>query len=85
LCVCVCWRAGRRWRSWLTQCATSHEVAGSIPDGVITILHWLILPDRTMALGSTQALAEISTRGKGGLCVGLTILPLSRADCREIV
>jgi len=41
-----------------------------------------------MALGLTQPLTEISTRniswGKGGRCVGLTILPPSCADCLEI-
>ena len=30
---------GTRWRSWLRHCATSHKVAGSIPDGVIGIFH----------------------------------------------
>jgi hypothetical protein len=30
---------GTRWRSWLRHCATSRMVAGSIPDGVIGILH----------------------------------------------
>ena len=30
---------GTRWRSWLTHCATSHEVAGFIPDGAIEIFH----------------------------------------------
>jgi hypothetical protein len=45
---------------------------------------------RTMALGSTQPLTEISARniswerGKGRRCVGLTNLPLSYADCLEI-
>ena len=28
-----------RWRSWLSHCATSLKVAGSIPDGVIGIFH----------------------------------------------
>jgi hypothetical protein len=46
-----------------------------------------------VALGSTQPLTEMSTRnisleggggGEGGWCVGLTTLPLSCADCREI-
>jgi hypothetical protein len=42
-----------------------------------------------MALGSTQPLTEmsarnISWRGKGGGCVGLTTLPPSCADCLEI-
>ena len=44
--------------------------------------------DRTIALGLTQPLTEMSTRnisgGKGGRCVGLTTLPPSCADCREI-
>jgi hypothetical protein len=48
---------------------------------------------RTMALGSTQPLTETSTRsiswgggggGKGGRCVGMTILLPSFADCLEI-
>jgi hypothetical protein len=47
-------RMGRtRWRSWLRHCATSWKVADSIPDGVI---------GRTMALGSTQSLTEMSAR-----------------------
>ena len=33
----VAW--GTRWRSWLRHCATSRNVAGSIPEGVIGILH----------------------------------------------
>jgi hypothetical protein len=49
------------------------------------ILHWHKNPsDRTMALGSTQPLIEMSTRstswgGKGGRCVRLTALPPSCA------
>jgi hypothetical protein len=35
---------GTRWRSWLRHCATSRKVAGSIPDGVIEIFHYLIFP-----------------------------------------
>ena len=43
----------------------------------------------TMDLGSTQSLTEMNTKniswaGKGGRCVGLTILPPSCADCLEI-
>ena len=30
---------GSRLRSWLRHCATSRKVTGSIPDGVIGILH----------------------------------------------
>ena len=40
-------------RSWLRHCATSRKVAGSIPYGVT---------GRTMALGLTQPLTEMSTR-----------------------
>jgi hypothetical protein len=40
-----------------------------------------------MALGSTQPLAEMSTRkrGQGGRCVGLTTLPPTCADCLKIL
>ena len=46
---------------WLRYCATNRKVAGSIPDGVNGIFHWHP-SDRTMALGSTQPLTEMSTR-----------------------
>jgi hypothetical protein len=70
---------GTRWRSWLRHCATSRNVAGSIPDGVIGIFHW----------HNPQPLTEMSTRsiswgGKDGRCVGLTTLPPSCADCLQI-
>jgi len=49
---------------WLRCCATNRQVAGSIPAGVIGIFHWHKIPsDRTMALGSTQPLTEMTTRG----------------------
>jgi len=65
---------------------TSRMVAVSIPYGVIGICHWHNPSGRTMALGSTHSLTEMSTRnislvGKGGRCVGLTSLPPSCADC----
>jgi hypothetical protein len=47
----------------LRLCATIRKVQGSIPDGVTGIFHWLNPSGRTMALGSTQPLTEISTRG----------------------
>ena len=47
---------------WLSCCATNLKVAGSIPDGVIEIFHLHNPSDRTMALGSTQPLTEMSTR-----------------------
>ena len=79
---------GTRWRIWLSHCATSWKVTGSIPDGVNGIFHGHNPFDRTMALGLTQPLTEMSSRniswGKGGRCVGLTTLPHSCADCLEI-
>jgi hypothetical protein len=35
---------GTRWRSWLRHCATSRQVAGSIPDGVWGFFIDIILP-----------------------------------------
>jgi hypothetical protein len=66
------------------------EVAGSIPNGVIGIFDRLNPFSRTTALGSTQSLTEMSTRGiscgvKGGRSLGLTILPSSCANCLEIL
>jgi hypothetical protein len=53
-------KEGTRWRSWLRHCPTSRKVAGSVPVGVTGILH-LHVSGRTMALGSTQSLTEMST------------------------
>jgi hypothetical protein len=50
------------WRSWLRHCATSRKVAGSIPDDVNGIYHLHNPTGRTMALGLTQPLTEMSTR-----------------------
>jgi len=79
---------GTRWRSWLRHYATNRKVAGSIPDGVIEFSRRHNTSGRTMALGSTQPLTEMSTRnvswGKGGRSVGLTTLPPSCADCLEM-
>ena len=47
---------------WLRCCATNRKIAGSIPDGVVGIFHCHNPSDRTMALGSTQPLTEMSTR-----------------------
>jgi len=49
-------------QKWLRHCATSRKVAGSIPDGVIELFHRHNPSGRTMALGSTQTLTEMSTR-----------------------
>jgi hypothetical protein len=40
----------------------NRKVAGSIPNGAIGIFHWHKPSGRTMALGSTQPLIEMSTR-----------------------
>ena len=40
---------------WLRCCATNRKVAGSIPDGVNGIFHWLNPSDRTMAPGVESA------------------------------
>ena len=53
---------GTRWRSWLRHCATSRKVAGSVAEGVTGIFHWHNPSGRTMALGLTQPLTEMSTR-----------------------
>ena len=45
----------------LRHCTTSRKVAGLIPDGVIGIFHWHNSSGRTMALGLTQPLTEMST------------------------
>jgi hypothetical protein len=53
----------------LRHYATSRKVAGSIPDGVTGFFSWPNPSNRTMTLGSTKPLTEISTRhvpgGKG--------------------
>jgi len=59
---CFDLRRGTRWRSWLRHCVTSRKVAGSIHDDVTGIFHWHNPSGRTMALGSTQPLTEMSTR-----------------------
>jgi hypothetical protein len=55
--LAVCW-----WRSCLRHCATSRKVAGLIPDGVNGIFHWHNPSGRSMALGLTQPLTEMSAR-----------------------
>ena len=42
--------------------ATSRKVGRSIPDGVFQMFHSPNLSGRTVALGSTQHLNEVSTR-----------------------
>jgi hypothetical protein len=72
---------GTRWSSWLRHYPTSRKVAVSIPDEVIGFFNWLNPSSRTMALGSTQPLTEMSTRNlpgvRGGRHVRLTTSPPS--------
>jgi len=51
---------GTVWRGWLRYCDTSRKVVGSFPDGVIENFQGYSC--RTMALGLTQPLTEVSTR-----------------------
>jgi hypothetical protein len=53
---------GTQGRSWLRHCATSRKVADLIPDGAIGIFHWHNPSGRTMALGMTHPLTQISIR-----------------------
>ena len=59
---CTAHILGTAVAQWLRCRATNRKVAGSIPYGVIGNFHWHNPSDRTMALGSTQALTEMSTR-----------------------
>jgi hypothetical protein len=62
-----------RLSDWKRLCAViplihplSWKVAGSIPDDVIGVFSWRIPSSRTVALGSTQRLTEMSTRNLPG-------------------
>ena len=77
------------WRSCLRHSATIRKVARSIPNGVVSIVHWHNPSGRTMTLGSTQPVTEMNTRGisrwcKGGRCVGLITLAPLCPECVEI-
>jgi hypothetical protein len=47
---------------WLRYCTTNQKVAGPIPDGVMEFFIDINPSDRTVALGSTQPLTEMTTR-----------------------
>jgi hypothetical protein len=70
---------GTRQHIWLRHCATLWKVAGSILDEVMGYFNWPNPSSRTMALGSTQSLTEMSTRNLPGgkRRVRLTTLPPS--------
>jgi hypothetical protein len=74
----VCFEA----RGSLRNYATGRYVAGSIPNEVTAVFNWCNPSSRTMALGSTQPLTEMSTRNippgvEGAWSVRLTTLPPS--------
>jgi hypothetical protein len=48
----------------LRCCATNRKVAGLISDGFIGMFHWDIPSDRTITLGSSQPLTEMSKKVK---------------------
>jgi hypothetical protein len=50
------------WRSWLRHCATSRKMVSSMHDGVTGIFHLHNPSGRTMALGLTLPLREMSTK-----------------------
>jgi hypothetical protein len=68
---------------WLWNSSTNRKVAGSIPDGIIGIFHWLNPSGRTMVdtASNRNVYQEYLLGGKGGRCVRLTILP----PCLEIL
>jgi len=47
---------------WLRHWGINRNVGSSVPDVVTATFHWHNPTDRTMALGSTQPLTEMSTR-----------------------
>jgi hypothetical protein len=64
--MCLKGRRGTRWRSWSRHYASSRKVAGSIPDKIIRLINWPNPSSRTITLGSTQPLTEMSTRNLPG-------------------
>jgi hypothetical protein len=71
---------------WNVTVARNNHTTDKFHSHLCSKLYFLVL---SMALGLTQHLREMSTRniswrGKGGRCVGLTTFPPSGADCLEI-
>jgi len=78
-----------QWRGWLRHCATSQNVADSIPDGVTGIFRWHNPSGRTMTPGvdsvfNREEYQKYFLGGKESRCVRLTYLPITYADCLEI-
>jgi len=76
--------------SALRRCATSRNIAVSLPDVIIGIFNWHNPSGRIMTLGSTQPITEMSISNvswgvKAARCVGLTTLPPSCGVYQEIL
>jgi hypothetical protein len=73
---------------FISSAFLSKKFAASIPDDVTGLFRRHNPSGRTMTLGSTQPLTEMSTRnifwGKGGRCLGMTTLLPSCTDCLKI-
>jgi len=59
--LCLLLYYGTAVAQFLRCCVTNRKAAGSIPRGVFGIFHFHNTYDRTMALGSTKLLTEMST------------------------
>jgi hypothetical protein len=59
------WHTLLQERSWLRYYITSRKVAGSSPDAV-DLFNWPSPSSRTMTLGLTESLIEMSTRNLPG-------------------
>jgi hypothetical protein len=65
---CICGNIwGARYRSWLRHNAKSRKVEGSNPYEGIAFLNLPNPSNRSVALGSTQPLTEMSTRNLPGV------------------
>ena len=81
--MCIIWRGypkgcGTQWHSGLRNFATSRKVTGSIPHGAIGIFN-SFRPHCGPGVDSTSnrnGFQDSLLGGKGGRCVGPTILPL---------
>jgi hypothetical protein len=49
-----------QWRNWLSNYATSRQVASSMPDAVNKSFKWPNISSRTLAFESTHSLTEMS-------------------------
>jgi hypothetical protein len=78
-----------RWSCWLRHCTTSRKVPGSIQNEVFEIFYChSFRPDYGSGVDSAckrNGYQGSFLRGKGGRCVGLTILQLLCDDCPEIL